>query len=702
MTKLSRTYNNIFDSKRINGAASLGAPDPYIYRHNGSYYLTCTRPKGLVLMKSDDLINWKYVNSDGIVSRDKEINSAYAPELSYFDGYFYITASPCGNGHYIWRSTDICGPYELVTDNILELIDGSFFIDSDEKKYFLRATETGIAAKRFKDSLEESDFPLFSDDSFYFTDTIIGNWTEGPYMLKRYGRYYLTYTGTHFLSDAYRVDYSSGTSFTENGLKFKDTTLLSTTNEFYGLGHSMTFLGPNLDSYYIAYHNRVKSGNRYLNISRLVFDNHGNMMTNGVFVKNNPAIERPYFETRISESNYVTDEVFSNKRCSIEYNFKGPNIKLYLSYKDDNNHQYIALNGSLKIIDVKNGIEEILLEYKLNTLGNPTVFHSIRCQYFNKRITIYLDNVEIIHNFILSLRSGKIGFANNELLDSYLAYSLDAFGSSDVNTVKKEQFYVNNCLLKNDNYHTKFEVSLNGIYMLYLHSTKSTMLNDITVDGKHLLDEFESTFDNDLILEVPLEKGVHSISFKCNKVSDDLKIKIVKKEDNPIITINNLLENSNIYWRYQQLDKGIYLENDRNAILSKNRYHAFELSTELDLIGNPIIKDRFVGLVACCNNYATTNEFENGYSLMGYLFVLDRNYAYVIDANYYHSKVLKKIRLEDRKNELKVIKTLNCIKFYLNDNLVYITEGNKYISGYCGIYNYHVSAIFRNFSLKEI
>jgi hypothetical protein len=87
---------------------------------------------------------------------------------------------------------------------------------------------------------------------------------------------------------------------------------------------------------------------------------------------------------------------------------------------------------------------------------------------------------------------------------------------------------------------------------------------------------------------------------------------------------------------------------------------------------------------------------------MGYLFVLDRNYAYVIDANYYHSKVLKKIRLEDRNNKLKVIKTLNCIKFYLNDNLVYITEGNKYISGYCGIYNYHVSAIFRNFSLKEI
>ena len=40
---------------------------------------------------------------------------------------------------------------------------------------------------------------------------------------------------------------------------------------------------------------------------------------------------------------------------------------------------------------------------------------------------------------------------------------------------------------------------------------------------------------------------------------------------------------------------------------------------------------------------------------------------------------------------------------YLDNELIYkLDNSNKYISGNCGIYNYHVSAIFRKFYLNKI
>ena len=45
--------------------------------------------------------------------------------------------------------------------------------------------------------------------------------------IKRYGKYYLTFTGTHFLSDAYRVNYSSGNSIKDEKSLIKSLTKAS-------------------------------------------------------------------------------------------------------------------------------------------------------------------------------------------------------------------------------------------------------------------------------------------------------------------------------------------------------------------------------------------------------------------------------------------------------------------------------------------
>lgn len=701
------TYNNIFNNKKINGDVSLGAPDPFIYKYNGLYYLICTRHKGLVMMYSKDLIYWEYVNDKGgIVSGDENIIDAFAPELTYFNGYFYIVASPSGNGHYIWRSTDICGPYEKCQDQFNELIDGSFFIDTDGNKYFLRATETGIVSKRFKENDKITSFKLFEDDCFYFNDTIIGNWTEGPFMLKRYGTYYLTYTGTHFLSDAYRVDYSSGNSYKEDGLEYRGTALLSTSNEFYGLGHSMSFVGPNLDSYYIAYHNMSSNGNRFLNISRLVFDEAGNMLVNGVKVKNNPAIQRPNYECYVEKSEFYSEEYFNKKAFSVEFNFKGKNTKLYLSYINGENNQYMKLvDEGIKFIDCENGIEQEILNCKLKGLTNLEAFHSIRLQYKNSKIVVYLDNIEIINKANFKVKKGHIGFVNNELPKAYLAYSYYSFGSSDIETIKEEEFFVDNCLNEKDDYKTFFEINESSRYMIYVNSSKKTMFKDICIDGKKIKESIVTYQDNNLVETIELKKGIHSISFICPRKSKKLKFKIVKCDIEPLINMDNIFEESNVYWRYLLTeDNGIYLENDRNAIISKHKYTNFRMSALMDLIGNPELVHRFVGLIACCNNYSKSNGFENGYSLQGYMLVLDRNFAYVIDSNYAHFKVLKKCKLNGkRKFELAICKTENDISFYIDNVKIYeLCASNKYISGHCGIYNYHASAIFKEYKLEKI
>lgn len=701
------TYNNIFNNKKINGDVSLGAPDPFIYKYNGLYYLICTRHKGLVMMYSNDLIYWEYVNDNGgIVSGDENIIDAFAPELTYFNGYFYIVASPSGNGHYIWRSTDICGPYEKCQDQFNELIDGSFFIDTDGNKYFLRATETGIVSKRFKENDKITSFKLFEDDSFYFDDTIIGNWTEGPFMLKRYGIYYLTYTGTHFLSDAYRVDYSSGNSYKEDGLEYRGTALLSTSNEFYGLGHSMSFVGPNLDSYYIAYHNMSSNGNRFLNISRLVFDEAGNMLVNGVKVKKNPAIQRPDYECYVEKSEFYSEKQFNKKAFSVEFNFKGKNAKLYLSYINGENNQYMKLvNEGIAFIDCENGIEQEILNCKLKGLTNLESFHSIRLQYKNSKIVVYLDNIEIINKANFKVKKGRIGFVNNELPKAYLAYSYYSFGSSDIETIKEGEFFVDNCLKEKDDYKTFFEINDSSRYMIYVYSSKKTMFKDICIDGKKIKESFVTYQDNNLLETIELKKGIHSISFICPRKSKNLKFKIVKCDIEPLINMDNIFEESNVYWRYLLTeDNGIYLENDRNAIISKHKYTNFRMSVLMDLIGNPELVHRFVGLIACCNNYSKSNGFENGYSLQGYMLVLDRKFAYVIDSNYAHFKVLKKCKLNGkRKFELAICKTENDISFYIDNVKIYeLSASNKYISGHCGIYNYHASAIFKEYKLEKI
>ncbi len=694
-------YRNIFNSKRINGSASLGAADPFLIKVNGYYYLTCTRRKGLVLMKSFDLIHWENVNEDGIIGLDETLENAYAPEIIYYDGFFYATASPSGNGHYLYKSENIEGPFKRISENIQELIDGSFFVDSDLEKYFLRASESGIVIKHFKESREETNFTLF-DKYHYFKDGIIGNWTEGPYLLKRYGYYYLTFTGTHFLSDGYRVNYASGKDINnETSLTHQELMLISTKDDFYGLGHSMNILAPNLDSYYIAYHNMCLNGIRYLNLSRLMFDKKGHMLVNGLKVENNFKIERPNFEIFSDSENYLSDKEFKDNNFSIEYNFKSKKCELLIGYKDEHNYQSFIFEN--RYIILRNVENDEVIDKVVCTLTKDINFdnyHTLRIQYKANRLALYLDLIELNDKINIRLNKGKIGFKNNKLKKAYLAYSKYSFGSSDIINIKEDQFYLDTMSKNGNIYSTEIYIKEDGYYDFFIDNNNAE-ISDIFIDNKDFIKNYKNK-NIKMLSSVYLKKGKHQFKIKINK-GLIYKFKYILNEQNAKDLNNkNYLDNMYLKGKYLKLKDGIYFENDRNALLTNASYFEYEVNVDLDIIGLPTKQDRLAGLIIDVNNYSASNAFEGVYSFNGYALLLNSKEVYVVESDFHHSKVLKRLKIKTSIKDvnLKIKKYHDCIKFYLNNiNIYVLNKPSRFIQGKVGIYMDHASVMFKTFNL---
>lgn len=237
----SQEYKNPVFNKENTG-------DPFVMRYNGKYYLYFTS-SGVQCYVSDNLVTWK---SCGTVA---EIDGVpYAPEVYYYNGYFYMYTSPNGGGHYVLRSESPTGPFKPISENLGLSIDGSVFIDDDGQWYFYRADSAGIRVHKMNspsDIVESSSTAVSS----------MNGWTEGPSVIKYNGVYYMTYCGNHYLAPGYRINYATSTTsptkFTvaSNG----NPLLVETFTAAKGLGHNSMVIGPDLDSYYMVYHAMPKT-----------------------------------------------------------------------------------------------------------------------------------------------------------------------------------------------------------------------------------------------------------------------------------------------------------------------------------------------------------------------------------------------------------------------------------------------------------
>ena len=269
MKQVEYYENPVMSAKTENAWQGYGFGDPFVMRHNGVYYLYVSTKDGEVGVKcwsSYDLVNWEY---RGLCATDTRTRGAYAPEVYYYNGYFYMYTSPAGNGHYVLRSSSPTGEFEVVTENLGMSIDGSVFIDDDGKWYFYTANHGDMMVYSMSSPTRMHSGRTLKSIS------VNGAWTEGPMTVYHDGYYYMTYTGNHVLSRAYRIHYgvSTRSPIAFSGTAVENPILIHTMDDLFGIGHSSTVKGPDLDSYYIVYHSLVNSlPNRSMHVDRIDFN----------------------------------------------------------------------------------------------------------------------------------------------------------------------------------------------------------------------------------------------------------------------------------------------------------------------------------------------------------------------------------------------------------------------------------------------
>lgn len=236
--------------------------DPFVLRHDGRYFLYCTNPD-LRCWSSDDLVDWR---AEGPTVAEDEFPGLvpFAPEVVYAEGAFYMYTSPSGHGHFVLRAESPTGPFRTVTGNVGHAIDGNVLIDDDGRWYFYWAGDEGIWGCEMPSPTEFGEPVL--------TGVHMNGWTEGPFVSKRDGVYFMTLTGNHYLSAGYRIDAASS----DHPLRGwqsdpRNPILVETEGAIVGLGHSSSVRGPDLVSTYLVYHNLNPDRSRDLDLDRQIW-----------------------------------------------------------------------------------------------------------------------------------------------------------------------------------------------------------------------------------------------------------------------------------------------------------------------------------------------------------------------------------------------------------------------------------------------
>ena len=211
------TYENVYTNPVQDDLA-----DPDILYYDGVYYMYCTYA-GFAVLSSTDLVNWEMHGScmdTDFTWSSEPMGWYWAPDVEYYNGKFYMVASI--DSHLgIAVSDSPLGPFIPETESLFEdAIDGHLFIDDDGQAYIYFAyqgRDGDIYGVKFDMTTLQADYDSLtriiaysdrwesynSDDEVYKAST-----TEGPYMIKHNGKYYMTYSGSDYRTPRYAVGYA--------------------------------------------------------------------------------------------------------------------------------------------------------------------------------------------------------------------------------------------------------------------------------------------------------------------------------------------------------------------------------------------------------------------------------------------------------------------------------------------------------------
>ena len=174
-----------------------GIGDPFVMRFNGKYYLypsTSDPYSGIKVFESEDLVHWTD-KGFAVAPSDETSHGAYAPEVVYYNGYFYLCQSRAGQGHYIYRSESPTEGFTLISSsdrnednldygNIGMGIDGSFYVSDDGRLYLLHtSTPAGLKYNEITDISDINPNTLGQTGELGAAN--LNQWIEGPSIFRR-------------------------------------------------------------------------------------------------------------------------------------------------------------------------------------------------------------------------------------------------------------------------------------------------------------------------------------------------------------------------------------------------------------------------------------------------------------------------------------------------------------------------------------
>lgn len=262
--------------------------DPFVLRHGDDYYAygtsTVTDDHGAFeILQSTDLVHWTSLGTamaavDGLLARDH-----WAPEVAEHEGtfYMYFSAGVEDRGHQLRVAVADRpeGPFRyngrILTPGEPFAIDASPFRDDDGQRYLYYARDllegervgTSLVVDRLIDMQTlagepqpvlrpSADWQIFLRQRLMYGNMYDWHTLEGPFVVKRQGRYWCFYSGGAWTGAGYGVSYAVADSplgpFSEPAGD-KPLLLRSLPGELEGPGHNSLVVAPNGEDY-VVYH----------------------------------------------------------------------------------------------------------------------------------------------------------------------------------------------------------------------------------------------------------------------------------------------------------------------------------------------------------------------------------------------------------------------------------------------------------------
>ncbi len=263
--------------------------DPFVLRFNGQYYLySTTDSRGYEVFVSENLVDWK---NKGRVFRDPR-GGNWAPEVFHNqrgDGKFYLyytdniggpRRGPLEKQIGVAGADSPLGPFIDKAVLATHSIDAHLFQDDDGRLflYYVDLNEGfKIMVQPMADPIRKVNEPKIVIRPTVEWERRSGEVTEGPFMLKHNGIYYLMYSGSGADTPNYGIGYATSKSPTGPFVKYAGNPIAQRGGKVSGPGHHCVVEGPD-GKLWMLYHQKWDTEvnwRRFLALDPLWFDSQG-------------------------------------------------------------------------------------------------------------------------------------------------------------------------------------------------------------------------------------------------------------------------------------------------------------------------------------------------------------------------------------------------------------------------------------------